>query len=84
MSYEVHAQSCCMSLCLREYLLAVLLYLVQELLREDPPSNRETTLGGCLADNLLHVRALCSCCALLLVFIFLDAICVFREGINGG
>ena len=47
----------CVSLfVLREYLLAVLLFLAHELLREDPPTNRDTTLGGCLADSLLHVR----------------------------
>ncbi len=39
----------------REYLLAVLLRLTLELLRGDPPEDRETTLGGNLATNLLKV-----------------------------
>ena len=40
----------------REYLLSVLLHLTLNLLKGDPPENRDTTLGGNLASTLLKVR----------------------------
>ena len=40
----------------REYLLSVLLHLTLNLLKGDPPENRDTTLGGNLANTLLKVR----------------------------
>ena len=42
--------------CSREYLLSVLLHLTLNLLKGDPPENRDTTLGGNLASTLLKVR----------------------------
>ena len=40
----------------REYLLAVLLHLTQVLVKGEPPANRESTLGGSLARDLIKVR----------------------------
>ena len=40
----------------REYMLAVLLHMTQELLKGGPPSELESTLGGNLAGSLLKVH----------------------------
>ena len=40
----------------REYTLAVLLHLTVHLLRDEPPQNRDSTLGGTLAGPVVKVR----------------------------
>lgn len=39
----------------REYLLAVLIHLTQELFKGSPSENNSNTLAGNLADSVLHV-----------------------------
>lgn len=55
----------------REYMLAVILHVTLELLTGGPPDNRDSTLGGILANTLLKVLtycySLCPClCPLIL------------------
>ena len=53
---HVVAQLCLVS---REYLLAHLLYLTEELLDEKPPEDIDSTLGGSLAPDLLKTLFVC-------------------------
>ncbi len=63
----------------REYMLAVILHVTLDLLKEGPPDNRDSTLGGILANILMkvHVHTNCYnlCCKYEYVRVFNNLYC---------
>lgn len=68
----------------REYMLAVILHVTLELLKEGPPDNRDSTLGGILANTLLKVHTVYpGVCPYSQFMLNIDSVGVLPASIHG-